>query len=701
MNTNAEKIIQIVTPLSDVVELLVLGCSIDDANIYSQTLRNSGMAIHLNTAYTPDELDELMQTLDSDVVLVNCDAEEIDFTTAIRQIREISPLAAFILLSDDPAEELFFAAETSAQDIIERHDYAHLIYVVNREQQNMVTKKKLLSVTQELKETRQRYETLTETAGEAIAYIHQGMHVYANPAYVSLFGFSNADELEGLPFMDLITSDDRLKFKPVLHKLDEQHTADQLSINCVTNDGHNLPVVMEFAPSTIDGEDCTQVIIRDESPDMDIEQRLAELANYDTDTGLFNRKHFSKQLEERLEKALAGKQRLSMILLSISNFQDIKADYDMDAAELTLKDTTRILNDTTYETDLVARFGEHEFAILCTTDTDAEALAKRLHHALSEHNFGVDEQSIPVQLAIGITHSDAPVPQSSTDFISHATQACKTAVADEEAVINVFDAEHTSNNAQEEGDEGIVQLIDQALAQDRFHLIYQPVVSLHGNSREDYAIYVRMLDNDDQQISPAQFLDEAVRSERMAEIDRWIIRNAIREVAHHRNDGHKLNFMITLSASAIEDDSLLLWICDCLREFKAKGAWLSFAVSHKDVIGHLEKMEQLAEGLHKINCRISLTHFPFEQEAVNVVRHLQCDLVSFSPDISGKLAQDKQQQEFLKDYNQQLHQEKVKTIVTCIEEAAQLTILWNVGVDFIQGNFIQKPVDTIIYDAEL
>ncbi len=700
MSTNAERIIQIVTPLSGVVELLVLGCSIDDANTYSQTLRNSGMAVHLNTANTPDELDVLMQSLNADVVLVNCDAEEIDFTTAIRQIREISPLAAFILLSDNPSEELFFAAETSAQDIIERHDYAHLIYVVNREQQNMVTKKKLLAVSQELEETSQRYETLTETAGEAIAYIHQGMHVYANPAYVSLFGFKTADELEGLPFMDLITSDDRLKFKPVLHKLDEQHTADQLTINCVTNDGHDLPVTMDFTPSTIDGEDCTQVIIRDQSPELDIEQRLAELANYDTDTGLYNRKYFTEQLEDRLGEALSGEQRLSMILLSIGNFQNIKTDYNPDGAEMVLKEATRILNETTYDTDLVARFGEHQFAILCTPGTSAEALAKRLHSALGEHQFTHGEQTIQPQIAIGITHSDTPPAQSSTDFISHASRACKTALAEGTAT-NLFDAEHSGSNKQNKEDESVIQLIDQALANDRFHLIYQPVVSLHGNSREDYAVYVRMLDDNDQQISPKEFIDEAVRSERMAEIDRWIIRNAIREVARHRSDGHKLNFMITLSAPAIEDDSLLLWICDCLREFKAKGAWLTFAVSHSDVIGHLEKMEQLAEGLHKINCRISLTHFPFEQEAVNVVRHLQCDMVCFSPDISAKLSQDKDQQELLKDYNQQLHQEKVKTIVIYIEEAAQLTILWNVGVDFIQGNFIQKPVDTIIYDAEL
>ncbi|WP_456373338.1 EAL domain-containing response regulator [Thiolapillus sp.] len=700
MSSNAERIIQIVTPLSDIVELLVLGCSIDDANIYSQTLRNSGMAVHLSTAYTPDELDTLMQSLDADVVLVNTDAEEIDFTTAIRQIREISPLASFILLSDNPEEELFFAAETRAQDIIERNDHAHLIYVVNREQQNMITKKKLLAVTQELKETKQRYETLTETARDAIAYIHQGMHVYANPAYVSLFGFSSADELEGLPFMDLIASDDRLKFKPVLHKLDEEHTAEQLDISCVTNEGKNLSVTMDFAPSTIDGEDCTQVIIRSQTSDMDIENRLAELANYDTDTGLYNRKYFNENLEKHFAEASGSDQRLSMILLNVSNFPDIKTDFSLEASETVLKDVTRILNETTYDTDLVARFGEHEFAILCTPGTDAESLASRLEHALREHNFAEGETDIPLKFVFGISHSDAPPAKSATDLISHAVKAWKQALASGTGIVS-FDKDGQQITDQNTGNENVVQQIDQALANDRFHLVFQPVVSLHGNSREDYAVFVRMLDDQDQPLLPEQFIDDAIRSERMAEIDRWVIRNAIREVASHRADGHKLNFMITLSAAGIEDDSLLLWICDCLREFKAKGAWLAFAVAHNDVIAHLEKMEQLAEGLRKINCRITLTHFPFEQEAVNVVRHLNSDMVCFTPEISGRLSQDKEQQQLLQDYNDQLHKEKVKTIVTHIEEAAQLTLLWNVGVDFIQGNFIQTPVDTIIYDAEL
>jgi len=127
MNISAERITQIVSPTPVTLELLVLGCSKSDANAYAQVLRNSGMVVHLSTAINPDELEDLLQDLRSDMVLVDCDAEELDFTTAITQIREICPLASFILLSDNPVEQLFFAAETRAQDIIVNNDHAHLI----------------------------------------------------------------------------------------------------------------------------------------------------------------------------------------------------------------------------------------------------------------------------------------------------------------------------------------------------------------------------------------------------------------------------------------------------------------------------------------------------------------------------------------------------------------------------------------------
>ena len=699
MGTSAERIIQVISPSDSMLDLLVLGCSTDEANQYDQTIRNSGMAVHLKTAYNPDELETLLDGLNADLILVNTDAEELDFTTAITQIREVCPTASFILLSDDPAEELFFAAETRAQDIIQRNDHAHLIYVATREQQNTLARKKLIAVTQELDDVTQRCNTLAESSGEAIAYIHDGMHVYANPAYISLFGYSKPCDLASLPILDLIAKDDRLKFKSTLQALAKNQNAERLQINGQTQDGEAFPITMEFSPVTVEGEACTQIIITDQSPENDLQKRISELANFDTETGLYNRKYFIEKLEEEIQAPHEPGENLSLLLLNIVNYSGIKDEHGLKGCDILLRDAAKILSDTTYETDLVSRFGEHEFSILCTAGTDALALAERLLSNMNKHIFKISDQFLKPELFIGVTHSDKPPVKSSHEFINRAVKASNKARS-ENTPIAQYDHKSMAGEVSESTDEGMLQLIDNALQHDRFQLVYQPIVSLHGNSREDYSVYLRMLNEEDEPLLPEYFIEQAEKADRMAEIDRWVIRNAVREVSEQRRQGNKINFMITLSASGIEDDSLLLWICDSLREFKAKGSWLTFQLKERDVIGHLDLVEQLAEGLKKINCRIALDHFVCEQESVNLLKHINFDIAKYSPDVVSDISTNKDQAALLTSYSEQIRELGIKTIAAAVEEANQLAVLWNVGVDFIQGNFIQEPTETISYDFE-
>lgn len=699
MNISAERITQIVSPTQVTLELLVLGCSENDANAYAQVLRNSGMVIHLSTATNPDELEDLLQDLRSDIVLVDCDAEELDFTTAITQVREICSLASFILLSDNPVEQLFFAAETRAQDIIIKNDFAHLIYVISREQQNLLTRKELESVSRSMRETEERCNTLTENTAEAIAYIHQGMHVYANPAYAKLFGFREAWDLESLPIMDLVAADDRLRFKAVLRDLDQNLQVDSLELKCSTDTGDTFAATLEFSPASIEGETCTQIKVHDQSPEKDLQQRILELTNFDPDTGLYNRKFFMEQLEDRTSQAREDEQQLSLLLVTIRDYTDIKAEHGLQACESVLKDATRTVSDVTYDTDIVSRFGEHEFAILCTPETDAKSLANRLLAALQKQIFKASERMLTPVFNIGIAHSNTPQVNGALDFINHANNALKHA-QHEGTPLAEYSAELEPANISGPADDDVLRLIDNALKNERFKLVFQPVVSLHGNSREDYAVFVRMLNEHGKLYMPADFMQNAEQTGRMAEIDRWVIRTAIREVASHRTQGNKLNFLISLSASALQDDSLLLWICDCLREFKAKGAWLTFQLKQQDVLKHLDTVDQLVEGLKKINCRIALDHFPCEQEAINLIQHIAFDIVKFAPDVAANIATDKEQKGLLKNYNDQIQAKGVKTIIACVEHADQLAVLWNVGVDYIQGDFIQEPTSTISYDFE-
>jgi EAL domain-containing protein (putative c-di-GMP-specific phosphodiesterase class I) len=302
----------------------------------------------------------------------------------------------------------------------------------------------------------------------------------------------------------------------------------------------------------------------------------------------------------------------------------------------------------------------------------------------------------------GLAYSNEPPAHSATDLVHNALQAAGHASRDETPLVIFDESLRLAADAQADVDEQMVQLIDRALEEEGWFVpLYQPVVSLHGNSREHYVVYLRLKNETGELMQPEAFLPDAEKAARLSDIDRWIIRRAIQELARHREEGQRINFFLNLSSAAINDDSLLLWICDCLREFKAKGSWLTFVAAQHDVMRNLDAMEQLTEGLKKINCRIALSHFSFEQEAVNLAKHLSVDVVYFSTDTAANISRDKEHRELLQSYNEQLQKEGVKTVVTHIEEAAQLALLWNIGVDYIQGNFIQEPVDSIVYDTEL
>lgn len=680
------------TPLN----IMVLGCSVNDANTYAQTLRNSGMAVHMTTAYNPDELEIALEKQVADLVLVDTDAEELDFTTAITQVREVSPNASFVLLSENPIEQLFFAAETRAQDIISGKDLAHLIYVANREQQAVEQRKKIAALRNELDETIERCNTLTETAGEAIAYVHEGMHVYANPAYIKLFRFNDMTDVEGLPIMDLVAPEERAEFKSVLRSLEQNQQADKKELHCITDDGKIFEASMEFSPASIEGERCTQVTIKDQSPQEELQQRIAELTKFDPDTGLYNRKYFT----EKLEEALASGDEMGLISVDISNHMEIKDQFGLEGSDNVLKESAKVISGLIYDTDLLARFGEHEFSILCTAGTDALSLSNRLLDTLSKHLFKTSAQLISPRFSIGVAYSSKPPVTSVHEFLNHANRATRHAKDHKGNYIVEYNAEVAAVSSGEVTDDDLIKLIDRALENDRFKLVYQPMVSLHGNSREDYAVYVRLLNDKGDMLLPAEFLSGAENADRMAEIDRWVIRHAIKEVFAQREQDRKLNFLITISAAGIQDDSILLWICDCLREFKAKGSWLTFQFKQKDVIRHLETVDQLVEGLRKINCKIAIDHFNCEQEGINLIRHVSFDLAKFSPELTADLTKNKDQVQLLQNYNEQIQGLGVKTVVTAVEEASQLAVLWNIGVNYIQGNFIQEPTDTISYDLE-
>ncbi len=237
-------------------------------------------------------------------------------------------------------------------------------------------------------------------------------------------------------------------------------------------------------------------------------------------------------------------------------------------------------------------------------------------------------------------------------------------------------------------------LVNEALDESgaaELRLVFQPIISLMGEDQENHSVLLRLLDADEHLHEAKEFIGAANATGRMGDIDRWVITHAIAELANQRAMGHRLNFFINIGEASLRDDDLLIWICDTLRDQGARGSWLTFQFPEDEARRNLPALVRLVEGLKKIKCRVALTRCGQLDDPQSLMQRLPLDFLLFAHNFARGLAEDKVKQQQLIAFASLAHEFNVKSIVTGVEDARALTVLWTAGVDFVQGNFLQAP----------
>lgn len=676
------------------VELLVVGCDPVIADGYANALRNQGQATHVQAVPSIDALRQLLSPDSEYLCILNTDSLGDATGDAVAAIRKAMPSASILLVSDAPHELVESALELDLQDCIATDNEQQVALAVRREHNTQLLRWQVNDLLGKLEESEQRSNQLVRSSRDAIAYIHDGMYLATNQAYLDMFGYDGFDEVDGLPILDMIDAESRAAFKSAMRKAGdaEEYTAE---FTCVTGNGEHFLARMEFSPASIDGEACIQVMIRDQSHSLALQQRIDELTNKDALTGLLNRQAFVDQLDAAMTRPDAAPHHLALVDIAIANHAEIRENCGITCGDGLLRELATLIPGDDAGLLGAARFGEHDFMLLCTSIDTARPLAERYGELVRDHTFsGLADAGTRPEVAIGI--AVAGIEVTAHELLNRASRAAESSRADgAPGIVVVQDPTGDGTAGLAEDDTATIKLIDRALSNEGFRLKYQPIVSLQGDSRENYSVYLRLLD-EDREVAPDAFLAAAERSGRMTDIDRWVVRAAIRELSNHRRAGKKVVFFVNLGRASIADDSMLLWICDCLREFRTKGSWLVFQFRAIDLRDVVEPARNLIAGLRQINCRTAISGYTRNDDSL--LKRLDLDFVRLSPDFMRELAREPIQQKNLASVNEALQHESYRTIVTNIEDAGSLAILWNMGVDYIQGYFLQEPTGTISYD---
>ncbi|MFI8462472.1 EAL domain-containing protein [Stutzerimonas stutzeri] len=675
------------------IRLLILEDSQNEAERLVSLFRNAGQATRVHRLTSSDDLAEaLKQTWD---LLINApQSENLDPSEAISAIRrQAKDIPILQLTAGNDAEAITEALMLGAQDALPQGEDEWLLLVANRELANLEERRARRSAEVALREAEKRCQLLLDSSVDAIAYVHDGMHIYANRAYLELFGYDDVEDLEGMPMIDLISGTDQSRFKTFLKNYQSMEGSAELACGGVRADGDTLKTRMHFSPAAYDGEPCIQVVIRAENDSAEL-QKLREISSQDPVTGLLNRNSFLEVIDAAVERAINAGQPASLAYIRVDRFAALQADIGLTDSDQMLNQLATLLRGHFPGEAQLARFADDVFAVLQpgVIPQQAEPELRKLLTKVEGQLLDVGGRTVQTTLSIGVAGLDEKTAKAQ-DAIERAHR-CADELSDGNA-LKLYNPADELAAAANRGD--IVAMLKQALESNSFRLLFQPIISLRGDSFEHYEVLLRLLDPQGVEVPPNEFLSTAADAGLAAKIDRWVILNSIKLLAEHRAKGHRTRLFLHLSAASIQDPSLLPWLGVVLKASRLPGDSLAFEFGEADAVAYLKPAKALAQGLNGLGCRTALAQFGCVLNPFNTLKHLDAEFIK----VDGSYTQDmtrQENQEALKALLAELHEQQKQSIVPFVESATVLATLWQAGVSYIQGHYLQGPSQSMDYD---
>ncbi|HAO25384.1 MULTISPECIES: EAL domain-containing protein [unclassified Methylophaga] len=683
-----------------ILRLLIVDDSLTEADAIINVLRSAGHAVRAGREDEYDALEQCLSNQSWDLVICRDALPSLAPIEIVNLIKHLGKDLPCIVITENKAaeKELF---RTGVQDVILKDDVERLKFVAERELDNLFMRRLGRRNERALRESEKRSRALLESSRDAVAYMHEGMHIYVNGAYLNLFGYEEQEDIDGLPILDLIDSEDHAKFKMVFRQFTEKVDASPaiLTAQCLRNDGYAFDADIEFSHAQVEGEDCTQVVVRERSEDItEDDEQLKQLRDFDLLTGVYSRTRFVDELQHAVNQAAENQSDSALLYLVLDDFQQIKELVGLTNSDIVIKSVGEQLQKTAQEGEKLGRYGDQIFTIIVpsadesTVNQRAEAFLKSVDEFVSHANGKI----IDLHCSIGIARVSENVASAQT-ALENADKACTL-------------AQHAGGNQTARFEEKITQpdkedlsawqsMLQNALQKDLFSIHFQPIVGLHGPQQELYEVLLRLQDGE-KTLLAEQFIQYAVDLQMMTEIDKWVIRTALKKLSEHRKTYPKTRFFIKLSEQTLHDKDYVDWLSVSLSAHNLTGQALIFEISETAALDNIEDTKNTIAKLKAIGCEFGLEHFGSGIGFSHSLSVLDVDYLKINGNFVENMAHDTENQAAIKSIIDMAKQAGKPCIAEFVSDAVSLALLWRLGVDYAQGFYIHKPSDKLDYNFE-
>ena len=687
----------------NILRLLTVFDASEEAEVLINALRNSGHIVRDIRVVDEEDMTTALEDNPVDIILCKLKMPHFNAKQAVEVLSRFGRDIPLIVVTLPGKESTAMdTLKAGARDALSEDQTERLKHIVKREVADLRERRSHRRCELMLRETEKRAKALIDSSRDAIAYVHDGMHIYANSAYLGMFGYEDIDDVMGMPIMDMVSTEDHVKLKEFLRGYAKGESMDsQLTVHGQHVDNKKFKIKMEFSPASYEGESCTQIIIRDDSSSKELEQKLNAMSQLDLLTGLYNRNFFIEHLDQFISRAVEGQAKGAVIYISLDKYQDVRTEHGISASDHMLTDTATLLKEKLTNFGLLARFEGSVFILLAQNadNKQVEKISRAICKIISEHFADVGGgKTIQTTASIGLTLLNETT-SNSQDCIIRAEKGCFIAHKEGGNSFHIYNPAIEEMAVHEQVDVWTNRL-KTALKENKFKLLYQPVVSLHGEPGAHYEVLLRLMDETGNEVLPEEFIPAAETAGLMNFVDRWVIANAFLMLSKGSKEGKKTRLFIKLSAASLTDPDFLSWLRERIKSLKIDTDSLVFEINEETALNFLKQTKAVVSALNELHCRTALENFGLEQNTYQSLKHLKVNYIKIHMKLIHGLAQNVENQEKVKAIAEYANSQNIQTIAAFVEEANSLAVLWQCAVDFIQGHFLQQPNAKMDYDFE-
>ena len=422
------------------------------------------------------------------------------------------------------------------------------------------------------------------------------------------------------------------------------------------------------------------------------QDKLYYQANHDVLTGLPNRALFLKELQKDIDLAKKTNKKLALFFIDLDQFKQINDSLGHDIGDEVLKIAAKRLQSKIRENDLLARLGGDEFVTIINNyhkKSDLSHIASNILQVTKEP-IHIDEHTLYISSSIGISlyPQDA---SNAKELLKYADTAMYKAKDEGRNNYQFYNQQMTQNAYQKVT---LKSQLQNAVHNQEFEVYYQPQIDTTSNKLIGMEALCRWNHPTKGCILPSEFIEIAIGSGIIIDIDRFVIKDAIETYANWYKDGKKPGILsINLTINNILKDDFIEYVLKCMQKSQFNPQWLTLELIESEVMQKHNRVIKKLQQLSNIGISISIDDFGIGYSSLSYLKQLPIKRLKIDRSFISHIPDSTNDNSIVKAIIALASNLNLDIMAEGVENIKQKQFLETNGCTALQGFYYAKPMD--------